>query len=211
MGFFLRRGYAPPPLLGEIEAGRKIIFNESGSPAEFYVSKHDYESGLNGAGRTLLVRESCVKEGVYNSGGSWTLDSSTIYEWLNGTYLQTLDAEVQAAIGKTKYYFNQFRNSGEEYAMATQNAVFILSMKELGFSNYVGGSILPIASILQAAYLNGQSGSQWTRTRTSNKSRAMTAAANGVSTSLNVANNTAYYRPVFTLPADFVINRDMLV
>ena len=43
--------------LSDYEEGDIIKLNEGGSPVEFYVSKHDYESGLNGSGRTLVVRK----------------------------------------------------------------------------------------------------------------------------------------------------------
>lgn len=45
--------------LSDIPEGTLVKINESGSPVEFYVAKHDYETGLNGAGRTLLVRRYC--------------------------------------------------------------------------------------------------------------------------------------------------------
>ena len=43
--------------LSDYAEGDIIKLNEGGSPVEFYVSKHDYESGLNGSGRTLVVRK----------------------------------------------------------------------------------------------------------------------------------------------------------
>ena len=43
----------------ELTTGTILYINESGSPVPFYVAKHDYESGLNGAGRTLGVRKDC--------------------------------------------------------------------------------------------------------------------------------------------------------
>ena len=39
--------------LGNLDEGAIITLNESGNPVEFYLAKQDYESGLNGAGRTL--------------------------------------------------------------------------------------------------------------------------------------------------------------
>ena len=54
MVFFTRR-FLPVvgTSLGNIDEGTIITLNESASPVEFYVAKQDYESGLNGAGRTL--------------------------------------------------------------------------------------------------------------------------------------------------------------
>ena len=39
--------------LGNLDEGAIITLNENASPVEFYVAKQDYESVLNGAGRTL--------------------------------------------------------------------------------------------------------------------------------------------------------------
>lgn len=54
MVFFTRR-FLPVvgTSIGNLEEGAIITLNENASPVEFYVAKQDYESGLNGAGRTL--------------------------------------------------------------------------------------------------------------------------------------------------------------
>ena len=39
--------------IGNLDEGAIITLNEGASPVEFYVAKQDYESGLNGEGRTL--------------------------------------------------------------------------------------------------------------------------------------------------------------
>ena len=44
--------------LSDYAEGDLIKLNEGGSPVDFYVAKHDYESSLNGAGRTLVDRKS---------------------------------------------------------------------------------------------------------------------------------------------------------
>lgn len=54
MVFFTRR-FLPVvgTSIGNLDEGAIITLNENGNPVEFYVAKHDYEAGLNGAGRTL--------------------------------------------------------------------------------------------------------------------------------------------------------------
>ena len=37
-------------MLSDFEEGALVKLNENGSPVEFYVTKHDYEPDLNGAG-----------------------------------------------------------------------------------------------------------------------------------------------------------------
>jgi hypothetical protein len=43
--------------LFDVAEGGTVLMDEGSSVAEFIVAKHDYESELNGAGRTLLVRK----------------------------------------------------------------------------------------------------------------------------------------------------------
>lgn len=45
--------------LAELPEGSIIKLNEDDAPVEFYIAEHNYESDLNGAGRTLLVRKDC--------------------------------------------------------------------------------------------------------------------------------------------------------
>ena len=45
--------------LSTIPPGAILYLNESGRPVPFYIAKHDYESAINGAGRTLVVRRDC--------------------------------------------------------------------------------------------------------------------------------------------------------
>lgn len=46
-------------LLSDLTEGSVVLIQENDIKAEFYIAKHDYESSLNGAGRTLLVRKDC--------------------------------------------------------------------------------------------------------------------------------------------------------
>lgn len=151
-------------LLSDYAEGDIVKLNENGSPVEFYVAKHDYESGLNGAGRTLLVRKDCydMREWHIYTGNPYA--SSTIDTWLNGTYKSLLDADVQSVIVATKFYYTP---GGSDYTVTTlSRAIFLLSVTELGKAssyNNTEGSALPIASTLQTAYLNGSGVEQWTR------------------------------------------------
>ena len=211
MGMFLRRGaVSAGKKLGAIDVGTMIKLNESGSPVEFYIAKHDYESGLNGTGRTLIVRKDCYDTRAFNGSGNAYANSS-LDSWLCNTYLKLLDADIQTAIGTTKFYYTP--GNGNNTVTTLQRAVFQLSLTELGKSeSYANteGSALPIASTLQIAYRNGSAVTQWTRTpNTSGSSRVCFLGTNGYV-------NNYYYsysvgsRPAFTLPSDFIITGDML-
>ena len=62
---------------------------------EFYVAKHDYESELNGAGRTLLVRKDCYDNRQWNSVKENAYGASSIDIWLNNGYMDLLDPKVK--------------------------------------------------------------------------------------------------------------------
>ena len=195
--------------LSTITPGAILYLNESGSPVPFYIAKHDYESGLNGAGRTLVVRKDCYNNcgfGGYNSYANSKLDSL-----LCNTYLKLLDAGTQAAIGTTKFYYTH--GNGNTTVTTLQRAVFQLSLTELGKSaSYANteGSALPIASTLQIAYRNGSAVAQWTRTPRTNYSDYACYLHAGGNVGYDYCGRSYGSRPSFTLPSDFIITDDML-
>lgn len=196
--------------LGQVAVGTLVKLNENGSPVEFYVAKHDYESGLNGAGRTLLVRKECYDNRVWNNVQVNTYASSALDSWLNSDYKNLLDSDFLTVIGTTKFQYTI--GYGDKTLSTLERAIFQLSRTELGFTlpadaNFEG-NILPIASILQKAFLNGETNSQWTRTP--NKSY-LTAAffvyAGGNSDSTGVTAE-AGSRPAFTVPSTLSVTDD---
>lgn len=186
--------------LSTITPGAILYLNESGSPVPFYIAKHDYESGLNGAGRTLLVRKDCYDMRAFSSSNN-VYANSFLDSWLCNTYLKLLDADIQAAIGTTKFYYTP--GNGNATVTTLQRAVFQLSLTELGkTASYANteGSALPIASTLQIAYRNGSACVQWTRTTYAGNTDSVCY----VDTNGNVDYGRCYSprgsRPAFTLP-----------
>ena len=195
--------------LSDYAEGDIIKLNEGGSPVEFYVSKHDYESGLNGAGRTLVVRKDCYDNRVWDNGNVNAYASSDLDSWFNGTYKVLLDPSIQTAIGTTKFYYTP--GNGNNTVGTLERAVFALSATELGQSASrfnVEGSALPIASTLKVAYLNGSATTQWTRSpNTDEANRAIFLRSNGSVGNLT-CHNSAGSRPTFTLPSSLLFNPD---
>lgn len=196
--------------LGQVAVGTLVKLNENGSPVEFYVAKHDYESGLNGAGRTLLVRKECYDNRVWNSVQVNTYASSALDSWLNSDYKNLLDSDFLTVIGTTKFQYTI--GYGDKTLSTLERAIFQLSRTELGFTlpadaNFEG-NILPIASILQKAFLNGETNSQWTRTpNTSYLTAAFFVYAGGSSDSTGVTAE-AGSRPAFTVPSTLSVTDD---
>ena len=191
--------------LSTITPGAILYLNESGSPVPFYIAKHDYESGLNGAGRTLVVRKDCYDKRAFSSNKN-AFSGSSMDTWINNTWLKLLDADIQAAIGTTKFYYTPGNNNNNVTTL--QRAVFLLSVTELGkTSSYANaeGSALPIASTLQIAYLNGSAVTQWTRTPyTFNSVDVYYLFTNG-SLDSTFHSNSNGSRPAFTLPSTFPV------
>ena len=196
--------------LGQVAVGTLVKLNENGSPVEFYVAKHDYESGLNGAGRTLLVRKECYDNRVWNSVQVNTYASSALDSWLNSDYKNLLDSDFLTVIGTTKFQYTI--GYGDKTLSTLERAIFQLSRTELGFTlpadaNFEG-NILPIASILQKAFLNGETNSQWTRTpNTFYLTAAFFVYAGGNSASTGVTGE-AGSRPAFTVPSTLSVTDD---
>lgn len=192
--------------LGNFSEGDIIQLNEGGVPVDFYVAKHDYESALNGAGRTLVVRKGVYDQRQWHSSNVNAWASCTMRSWLNGDYKALLGPEIQEAMGTTTYRYTP--GNGNNTVTTRSDAVFLLSLTELGESHAYAnteGSALPIASTLKIAYQNGSPTYQWTRSPdTSNTGFARRLSSNGY-VSYGYCTNTSGSRPVFTLPSDFRI------
>lgn len=183
-----------------------VYINENGSPVEFYVAKHDYESGLNGAGRTLVVRKDCYEERVWNSAFKNTYSSSSIDAWLNGEYLAILDPGIQASIGTTKFSYTP--GDGVQTLGTLDRSVFILSVFELGFGAFdinKEGSTLPIANLLRVLYMNGSPVSQWTRSPSLREKYFTGVVYDDGSQGFSQCTNVEGCRPVFTLPSSIIV------
>ena len=198
--------------LGSKATGSIIKLKENGKLVDFYVAKHDYESSLNGAGRTLVVRKDVYDQRQWHSSNVNAYASSTIDSWLNSTYKNLLDADIRSLIGTTKIRYTP--GNGNNTVSTLERAIFALSPTELGQSNTYAnteGSALPIASTLRIAYHNGSATTQWTRSpNTLYTSRAWWLNFNG-----NIGSSGCVYpygfRPAFTLPSSTIVGGNGLI
>ena len=190
--------------LSTAQEGDIVNLPENGVMAPFYVAKVDYESGLNGAGRTLLVRKDCYDNRPWDSGNENAYASSDLDSWLNSTYKNLLGSEIQAALGTTTFQYTP--GNGNTTVGTLERAIFALSATELGKSESwfnVEGSALPIASTLKIANYNGIPNTQWTRSpNTSDTNRAVFLYTDG-NVLTNGCTNLFGSRPCFTLPNTF--------
>ena len=195
--------------LGNKSVGSIVKLKENGVLVDFYVAKHDYENGLNGSGRTLVVRKDCYDTRQWHTSNVNAYATSAIDTWLNSTYKNLLDADIRGVIGTTKIKYTP--GNGNTTVGTLERAIFLLSVTELGRStSYANteGTALSIASSLQIAYLNGSAVVQWTRSPNTN-------STNGAYY-LDTYGNVYYYycsdthgsRPAFTLPSTLSVSDD---
>ena len=189
--------------LSEISEGEIIKLKENGSLVDFYVAKHNYESGLNGEGRTLLVRKDMHSEQIWGVTTSNNYATSYIDEWLNDDYKNLLEANIQELISATKIYNNA--------TSTLERAVFLLSAHEVGkIESWIepAGTTLPNATIYQTANLDGFPATQWTRSRS--KSNYYDIAYLTGTGGIYAKNGSHAYgiRPIFTLPSNLYMSDD---
>lgn len=195
--------------LGNKSVGSIVKLKENGVLVDFYVAKHDYENGLNGSGRTLVVRKDCYDTRQWHTSNVNAYATSAIDTWLNSTYKNLLDADIRGVIGTTKIKYTP--GNGNTTVGTLERAIFLLSVTELGkTASYANteGTALSIASSLQIAYLNGSAVVQWTRSPGTNDA--------GYAYCLDTVGNVGYSycrytfgsRPAFTLPSTLSVSDD---
>lgn len=208
-----------------------VYLMEGSTKVKFYVLDHNYESGLNGKGRTLFCRESPATSGPWSSVGEYgrrvdiawgiTRDGYTcsIYDWLTTTYFYKFAADVKGWMGKTRY-------SPGDSRFAT--SIFTLSESESVYSLYSRpeGTLLSDEARTRLENIFTDFGTNiWTRTQSNNTSYHHSSSDNdyyydGVALS-GVSRNdwgrfsTTYghtqswgYLPCFTLPETLYIDKD---
>ena len=195
--------------LGNKSTGSIIKLKENGTLVDFYVAKHDYESGLNGAGRTLVVRKDTYDDRVWDNGNVNAYASSDLDSWFNSTYKNMLDADIRSLIGTTKIRYTP--GNGNNTVGTLERAIFALSLTELGQSHTYAnteGSALPIASTLRIAYRNGSPTTQWTRSPNTNDTYSAWWLYSSGNINYYGCRSSYGSRPAFTLPSSLYVSDD---
>lgn len=213
-----------------------VYLMEGSSKVKFYALSHNYESGLNGKGRTLFCRESPAGSGTHTTSAkeNYRVDSNNEDTWYKNTYVNKFSGEVRKLIGMTKYIgqyvYMTYTQTGDPskavlYGDTYESSFFPLSTAEVGGSNFSDGSALSSAAISRLANILTRYGNGiWTRspsmtnTGTGTSGYQMYYYANGQyiystsGSSLSTAEGTygsSYgYLPCFTLPETLYIDKD---
>lgn len=213
-----------------------VYLMEGSTKVKFYALAHNYESGLNGKGRTLFCRESPAGSGTHTTSAkeNYRVDSNNEDAWYKNTYVNKFSGEVRKLIGMTKYigqyvYMTYTQTGNPSKAVLDgdtyESSFFPLSTAEVGGSNFSDGSALSSAAISRLANILTRYGNGiWTRspsmtnTGTSTSGYRMYYYANGQyiystsGSSLSTAEGTygsSYgYLPCFTLSEDLYIDKN---
>lgn len=154
-----------------------VYLMEGSTKVKFYVLAHNYESSLNGKGRTMFCRENPATNGTRTANrrsdaSYWP--SCLECSYYRNTYLANFTTTVKSWIGSTKIHVNSlhnpFGNSSPDYNMDVTSAgfsFFAISSVELGVSrfgsyNYSDGTTLSTAARTRLAAIHSYS-DFWTR------------------------------------------------
>lgn len=215
-----------------------VYLMEGSTKVKFYVLAHNYESGLNGNGRTLFCRESPATNGVHNASkkDTYVADKSGEATWYKNTYVNKFSDEVRNLIGTTKYaghyvrYYNHSSTGGGNgIALGSdtyKSSFFPISAAEVGASGFSDGSALSSAAISRISNIRNHYGSGiWTRspyTRITytdgshwpethyyaNSVYIASASDSSVTTAEGTYGSSYGYLPCFTLPETLYIDKD---
>ena len=209
-----------------------VYLMEDGVKVKFYVLRHNYESSLNGMGRTMFCRESPATSGPWSSIGefgkrvdiAWGTTNSgytcSIYDWLTTTYFNKFAADVKSWMGKTKY------SPGSHSRFTT--SIFTLSASEsvYNLSSRPEGTLLSSEALKRLEKIFTNFGTNiWTRTQSNHVSYHHSSSDNdyyydgvalsGVDDTYYGRFNATYghwqswgYLPCFTLPETLYIDKD---
>lgn len=223
MGKVIMSGIVPPlmaPVTGiqlrDIAEGSIVKLNENGSPVEFYVAKQDYESALNGAGRTLLVRTTRMDARVWHTSDVNAYAASNMDSYLNGTYKNLFDSDTKSAIGTTKFYYTP--GNGTTTVTTLERSIFLPSVSEFGvtknadYANTEGSTISVVSALITDNTMT------WTRTPKRNTTGSVylayylnTGGIKYIGASYKSCSNSYKYFPCFTLPSGALFDEETML
>lgn len=214
-----------------------VYLMEGSTKVKFYALSHNYESRLNGKGRTLFCRESPAGSGTHTTSAKedYRVDSNNEDAWYKNTYVNKFSGEVRKLIGMTKYIGQYVHMTYTQSGAPTGNAeidsetyessFFPLSTAEVALRAFADGSALSSAAISRIASIQTRYGSGiWTRSPSrvltgtnstgfpkyyyANSQYISGASGSSLSTAEGTPGSSYGYLPCFTLPETLYIDKD---
>lgn len=210
-------------VLSALSPGSTISLKINGSPKDFIVlhqGNPDPALYDESCGGTWLQMKDVYSKGVW--GDSTEYDQSTVYSWLNSTFLKYFDADVQEMIRPVKlpYVAGGTVRSGAD---GLASKLFLLSAAELGWAAGARESaVIPADGACLAYYqgcvdadgkrlaqYDGKAQSYWTRspdTASEEKTWYVMSSNGGPNSILCYTSNG--YRPALILPSGLAVDDD---
>lgn len=213
-----------------------VYLMENDTKVKFYALCHNYESGLNGNGRTMFCRESPATSGVHIASGRYNYGVNDNVEdtWYKNTYVNKFSDEVLTLISTTKYIGNYVRMSYTQtgnpskavvHSDTYESSFFPLSTAEVGGSYFSDGSALSSAAISRLANILTRYGNGiWTRSPSmtttgttsgfperyyyANGQYIYSTSESSFSTAEGTYSSSYGYLPCFTLSEDLYIDKN---
>ena len=214
-----------------------VCLMEGSTKVKFYVLAHNYESGLNGKGRTLFCRESPAGSGTHTTSAKedYRVYSNNEDAWYKNTYVNKFSGEVRKLIGMTKYIgqyvhmtYTQSGNptgNAEICSETYESSFFPISTAEVALRAFADGSALSSAAISRIGSIRTRYGSGiWTRSPSrvhtgtnspgfpkyyyANSVYIASASGSSVTTAEGSYGSSYGYLPCFTLPETLYIDKD---
>ena len=230
MGMFLRRGPAPHRTrMSDLDVGRSIKLNLNSTPWDWLVVHQGlpsaiYDASCNG---TWLLLKDCYEKRAWNSSDVNKLERSPIHSYLNSTFLNLFDSNINETIKQVKIPYRSGGGNGgtdQSGANGLSTKIFLLSGYEVGWttsdSRYfpVDGAKLSYfesgtgasANNKRIAKLNGSTAYWWLRSPVTGNSGSVWYVYSDGSHKGSIASSSVGIRPAIILPSDMLVTDNML-
>lgn len=211
--------------IGTLAVGSSVYLNVGGVRKEFLVVHQGkpsslYDDSCNG---TWLLMKDCYENRKWHSSNVNKYETSDIHAYLNSTFLNLFDSNIQKAIKQVKIPYRKNRGSGgtdQSGANGLSCKVFLLSGYEVGFTNSnnryfpIDGAKLSYfesgngtsANNKRIAKLNGSSTYWWFRSPYTGTTLSVYRAYPHGDWGYNDASSSFGIRPALVLSSDALVD-----
>lgn len=217
--------------LSEYSVGSIVKLNVRGTAKEFIVVHQGlpssiYDDSCNG---TWLLMKDIYESRAWHSSNVNNYENSTIYSYLNSTFLGLFDSDIQSAIKQVKLPYRAGSGSSRTVtsgASGLQAKIFLLSTDEVALRNnrtpedegatlsYFIGCAADAPDTKRVAYLNGSTTYWWLRSpycySLTGSAQACRVSTDG-DLSSNQCSNSNGIRPALVLPSTLLVSDDLII
>jgi hypothetical protein len=211
--------------ISTLAVGSSVYLNVGGVRTEFLVVHQGrpssmYDASCNG---TWLLMKDCYEERVWSSSNINKYESSDVYPYLNGPFLNLFDSNIRDAIKQVKIPYRKNGGSGgvdQSGVNGLSAKIFLLSGYEVGWTtsdnsffpqdgaklDYFESGTDTSANNKRIAYLNGSAAYWWLRSPSTNTTNAVwRVLSSGNYRSLGPPSSIGI-RPALVLPSDALVD-----